>query len=202
MERPTPRLQPTTSAHCPPHRWTNRSLSGYPRGVAKPPHTSPTSPAVVTSSRLPTPRGIHHKWAITLSRTGYPPIPKKGMSWKSRKPSQPPAQTRNLLHRPLRVGRPAFCYVSVPLTFYAFPSPFDCMLLPGLNLDDSREQGRPICSPSSIQEINRPLVCRFGSKLFHELPPIVHPVVCLLRLRFVRQEDGNNILSRFRRPRR
>lgn len=34
--------------------------------------------------------------------------------------------------------------------FSVFPSFFDCMLLSGLNNDDSREQGRHICSPPAI----------------------------------------------------
>ena len=71
------------------------------------------------------------------------------------------------------------------------------MLLSGFNLDDPREQGHPARSPVPTQEIDRPLVCRFRSKLFHELSPIVHPVNCLLRLRVLRQETGNNIISRF-----
>lgn len=51
------------------------------------------------------------------------------------------------------------------------------------------------------KRLTDPLVCRFRSKLLHELSPTVHPVNCLLRLCVLRQETGNNILPRFRRPR-
>jgi hypothetical protein len=82
------------------------------------------------------------------------------------------------------------------------PSLVDCMLLPGLDPDDPREQGRPVRLPASTQEIDRPVVCRFRPKLFHELSPIVHPVDCLLRLCRLCQETGDNIIPRFRRSRR
>jgi len=68
------------------------------------------------------------------------------MSQRSRKPSQPPAQTRNLLRRLPRVGRRVFYSVLIQLTFPTFPSPVDRMLLPGLNPNDPCKQG-PQCFP-------------------------------------------------------
>ena len=88
--------------------------------------------------------------------------------------------------------------MSVLLTSSTFPSLFDCVLLPGFDPDDPREQGGLICSPVPVQEIDRPIVCRFRPKLFHELSPAVHPVDCLLRLCCHRQETEDNLLSRFR----
>ena len=63
------------------------------------------------------------------------------------------------------------------------PSRSDCMLLSGLDSDDACEQGRLIRSSALMQEIDTPIVRRIRPKLFHELPPAMHPVICLLRLR-------------------
>jgi hypothetical protein len=56
--------------------------------------------------------------------------------------------------------------------------------------------------PTPDREIDGSVVRRFRSKLFHELPPIVHPIDCLLPLRRLCKETGGHILPGFRRSRR